>query len=130
MAMEAEFSPEGDRARRKRRGVMGPVAHLRQRKPAATEEHPYCACCFFTRTMPTFERFFKGDGFYAIRFFGMRDEHGQVQADCRVNGDEFEEGKEAIRKYVGTWPDNGVEFRKQYVVFQDWETSELKQWRA
>jgi hypothetical protein len=48
----------------------------------------------------------------------MRDEHGQASADCRVNGQEFEPGKQALRNYVKTWPPRGVEFRKQYVIIQ------------
>lgn len=129
MVMQADFPAEGRRAARTRRGVMGPVAHLRQRPEPQGEEHPFCACCFFTRTMPAFKRFFEDDGFYALRFFGMRDQDGQVHADCRVNGDEFEDGKDAIRQYVQSWPDFGFEFRKQYVVFQDWTAGLEKQWR-
>ncbi len=33
-----------------------------------------------------------------------------------MNGEDFEPGKAALRKYAATWPDRGVEFRKQYVV--------------
>jgi hypothetical protein len=48
----------------------------------------------------------------------MRDANGDPQADCRVNGDDWDKGTEALRKYVGTWPAAGFEMRKQYVVVQ------------
>jgi hypothetical protein len=41
-----------------------------------------------------------------------------VQADCRVNGEDWSAGAEALRAYVTRWPDRGFEFRKQYVVIQ------------
>jgi len=51
--------------------------------------------------------------------FAMRNSQGHAEADCRVNGEEFEPGKLALRKYVETWPEAGIEFRKQYVVIQN-----------
>jgi len=67
---------------------------------------------------PSFKPLVAGDGFFAIRMYAMRGEDGSVAADCRVNGQEFEEGKAALRRYVSTWPQAGFEFRKQYVVLQ------------
>ena len=46
----------------------------------------------------------------------MRDGKGKAQADCRVNGSDWEKGAEALRHYVATWPEAGFEMRKQYVV--------------
>jgi hypothetical protein len=48
----------------------------------------------------------------------MRDQNRAAIADCRVNGEPFEEGKQALRRYVETWPDAGFEWRKQYVILQ------------
>ncbi len=45
----------------------------------------------------------------------MRDESGAPGADCRINGEDYEPGMEALRAYVATWPGAGVEYRKQYV---------------
>jgi len=36
--------------------------------------------------------------------------------DCRINGLDWEEGRRALVEYVNTWPDLGVEYRKQYIV--------------
>jgi len=49
----------------------------------------------------------------------MRGPEGESGADCRINGLDWEEGKRALVKYVNTWPDLGVEFRKQYIVLQN-----------
>jgi hypothetical protein len=39
-----------------------------------------------------------------------------MQADCRVNGEDWLAGADALRAYVATWPDRGLETRKQYVL--------------
>lgn len=104
---------------RTRRAVLGPVVHFRQTPasaPADAEEHPFCPCCLLTNTFVAFKSYLDGDGTVAIRLFAMRDENGKAAVDCRVNGIDYEPGMVALRKYVGTWPQSGVEFRKQYVV--------------
>ena len=60
----------------------------------------------------------EGDAFYGLRLYAARDENGEPQADCRINGEDWEPGKEALRDYAGTWTPAGYEFRKQYVVLQ------------
>lgn len=122
--MDMEW-PAGDGgAAQKRRVVLGPVAHLAAKSDPnapsgdACEEHSFCPCCLTTNSMDAFTDLFKSDGTYALRLFAMRDESGAPNADCRVNGEEFEPGKEALRKYVTSWPDRGFEFRKQYVVIR------------
>jgi hypothetical protein len=117
--MVLETAAKGNVPARKRRAILGPVAHLQVQQSAPQDEHPFCPCCFFTRTGRVFQHVMNADGFFAIRFYGMRDEHGVAGADCRVNGEEFEEGKAAIREYVATWPGTGFEFRRQYVIWQD-----------
>jgi len=118
--MELTLPAKGNEPPKKRRAILGPVGHLQAQKQAVEEEHPFCACCFFTRTGKSFQHVMNNDGFYAIRYFGMRDENGIAGADCRINGEEFEEGKAAVRAYVATWPGTGFEIRKQYVIWQDW----------
>jgi hypothetical protein len=54
-----------------------------------------------------------------VRLFAMRGADGAAEADCRLNGEDWEAGKAALIKYVESWPDLGVEFRKQYVIIQD-----------
>jgi hypothetical protein len=121
MALEMSFPATGSAPARHRRVILGPVAHFKQRQPAPddpAEEHPFCPCCLFTRSMEAFKPFIESDDFVGLRLFAMRDEHGEPAADCRVNGQEFEAGKQKLREYVRSWPDFGTEFRKQYVLIQ------------
>lgn len=65
-----------------------------------------------------FKELIEGDGFYGLRLFAARNAEGTPEADCRVNGEDWEIGAQALREYAGTWPSAGYEFRKQYVVLQ------------
>jgi hypothetical protein len=117
-----------------RRAVLGPVTHLVENPKVYAEtttpgsegdvgdgqdeHHEFCPCCLLTRTFEAFSELIKDQGFYGLLLFAARDANGAPQADCRVNGNDCEQGAEALRKYVTTWPDAGFEFRKQYVVLQ------------
>lgn len=126
--MTMSFGEEEGRPARHRRAILGPVAHFMATPPAPRpeeggsegpdEEHPFCSCCLLTNTLPTFKDLLEADAFCGIRFFAARDQDGIAQADCRVNGEDWEPGAEALREYVRTWPGSGYEFRKQYVVLQ------------
>ena len=65
----------------------------------------------------------EGERLYGLRLFAARGEDGAPQADCRVNGDDWEPGAQALREYVKTWAEAGYEFRKQYVVLQNFDKS-------
>jgi len=121
---------------RLRRAVLGPVMHYMQKPPAdgtvkggqkasegRNDEHSFCPCCLLTHSFDVFKPLFQGDGFSGLRLFAARGEDGTPQADCRVNGDDFEPGAQALREYVKTWPQAGYEFRKQYLVFQNLDKS-------
>ena len=116
-----------------RRAILGPVAHLAQNPRAEAdmnaagngargeqdeqdEHHAFCPCCLLTNSFDTFMEFIEDRGVYCLFLFAARDAKGAPQADCRVNGNDWERGAEALRQYVTTWPDAGFEFRKQYVV--------------
>jgi len=117
-----------------RRAVLGPVMHLQQypsdavgQKGATSGEeilgdhkdcHDFCPCCLLTSSFEAFKELVESTRFYGLRLYAMRNQSGNPQADCRVNGNDWEKGAEALRTYVGTWPKAGVEFRKQYVVLQ------------
>jgi len=127
--MMMEFPARDAFPERHRRAILGPVAHYRQHPPSPErssgdeEHHDFCPCCLFTRSFEAFKRLLEDDNFYGIRLFAMRNENGAAGADCRVNGREWEPGKEALRQYVETWSDAGVEFRKQYVVIRSVEST-------
>lgn len=119
-----EIPGDSGKPPRVRRAVLGPVAHFladpearqRQEAAAASEEHPFCPCCLLTNSLLAFQALLDRDETFGLRLFASRDERARPDADCRVNGGDFEPGARALRKYAGSWPPNGYEFRKQYVV--------------
>ena len=122
--MMLEMQDEVGRAR-VRRAILGPPSYLQERKAAVAspdmakgEEHPFCPCCLLTHSAEAFKPLFASDQFLGVRLFAMRGENGVAGADCRINGVDYANGIEALRNYVGTWPQAGFEFRKQYVVFR------------
>jgi hypothetical protein len=122
-AMEMAFPAKEGKPARVRRAILGPVAHFMQERPKKPEqdppeEHPFCPCCLLTNSFEAFRELIEGDGFYGLRFFAARNPDGTPEADCRVNGEDWETGKQALRDYALTWPAAGYEFRKQYVVLQ------------
>lgn len=120
LVLEMRFGSDDDALAR--RAVLGPVAHYAVNPPPAEpgdEAHPpFCGCCLLTNCFEPFQGLMRADAFYGVRLFAALDENGQPQADCRVNGEDFEAGAEALRRYATTWPPAGYEFRKQYVVLQ------------
>lgn len=118
--LEMEFPASASAPPRVRRVILGPVMHYQANPPAGAveDEHPFCPCCLLTNSMEAFMSAFEVNDTFGIRFFASRDENGQPQADCRVNGEDWEPGMAALRKYVRTWPGSGFEFRKQYVVMR------------
>ena len=130
--LEMAFPAKDGAPARVRRAVLGPVMHYMAspstnnegsfptadtlEQEAAGDAHPFCPCCLLTKSFEAFRELIVGDGFHGLRLYAMRDAEGTAQADCRVNGDDWEKGAQALRDYVKTWPDAGFEFRKQYVV--------------
>jgi len=135
--LKMSFAETEGKPARLRRAVLGPVAHLMEKPPAragpntsgsgatrqgeACEEHPFCPCCLLTNSFEAFKELIEGTGVCGLRLFAARDSDGAPQADCRVNGVDWEKGAEALRNYAKTWPPAGYEFRKQYVVLQTLE---------
>lgn len=117
-----------------RRVILGPVTHIIQTPKVRAEpqiceaqgknqgnhceDHEFCPCCLLTTSFEAFRELIEDRGVYGIRLFAMRDVNGDPQADCRVNGNDWDKGTEALRRYVSTWPESGFEMRKQYVVMQ------------
>lgn len=123
MMLKMDMPARDGRAARVRRAILGPVAHYMHEPPPKTspeaeEEHPFCPCCLLTRSFEAFKDFIEGDGFYGVRLFAAREPDGTPQADCRINGDDYEPGMAALRHYATTWAAAGYEFRKQYIVLQ------------
>ncbi len=124
---EMTFPPRDGMAPLNRRALLGPIAHFVKGPPGAatpehgskTEDHPFCPCCLLTNTFEAFRSFIEVDGFFGIRLVAVRNETGSPQADCRVNGEDWQLGARALCDYVNRWPQFGYELRKQYVVLQN-----------
>ena len=107
--LEMALPAKDGRPARVRRAVLGPVAHFRQKPPSQGEkespkEHPFCPCCLLTKTFEAFRTFLEGDGFYGLRLFAARDAEGTPQADCRVNGEDWEKGAQRVGNMPGVGP--------------------------
>jgi hypothetical protein len=101
-----------------RRLVLGPPLQMVQQSSPAAAEHAFCPCCLFTNSLQAFDDLVKDRAFYGIRMFVMRDANGEIEADCRVNGVDWPSGSQALVTYARSWPERGLEYRKQYVCMQ------------
>lgn len=125
LALEMTFPAKNGNPPHFRRTLLGPVSWSRAEpppEPSSPEEHsPFCSCCLFTALSQHLKEHLGSPQFYALRFFATRDQDGNALADCRINGLDWEPGKQALIDYVGRWPGQGFEFRKQYGVIQSVE---------
>jgi hypothetical protein len=120
--MVLEFPEESARPAFKRRAVLGPAFRYAEKPQPPREassgeacEHDFCPCCLLTRSFEAFSDLLRGDATYCLRLYAARHPDGPG-ADCRINGQDYQTGSEALIRYAATWPEAGVEFRKQYVV--------------
>ena len=81
----------------------------------------FCPCCLFTNSMEAFDDQIKDtEKNYAVRLFAMKDVNGEIKADCRINGEEYPQAEEYLKKYASTWKDcDIIKFRKQYVIIRN-----------
>lgn len=114
-----------------RQVVLGPTAHYQQQPQAHAhahgsqdhadndDDHDFCPCCLFTNSMEAFTDLLKGREFLGVRLYAARDAQGEVSADCRVNGEDYPAALPYLQAYAQSWPQAGLEFRKQYVVIRN-----------
>ena len=81
----------------------------------------FCPCCLFTNSMEAFDDQIKDtEKNYAVRLFAMKNANGEIKADCRINGEEYPQAEEYLKKYASTWKDcDIIKFRKQYVIIRN-----------
>ena len=120
----------------KRQVVLGPTGHYRDQPAEESahsaqehandsadsedgEQHDFCPCCLFTNSMEAFTDLLKGREFLGVRLYAARDAQGEISADCRVNGEDYPAALPYLHTYVQSWPQAGLEFRKQYVVIRN-----------
>ena len=119
---EIYFPVEAEGRAGQRRVTLGPVLHYQEQEPSSNRmdnDHCFCPCCLFTNSIDAFRPLLASGGFHALRLFAMRNAIGHIDADCRVNGEDYDPGKQSLIRYATNWMPAGVEFRKQYVVIQN-----------
>lgn len=124
-AMEIELPESATSPARRRRIALGPPAQFTAKpipEPRGTEgeessAHDFCPCCLTTNSFDAFKPLLESNETFGVRLYAARDDNGEASADCRVNGEDFTPGAEALRAYAANWPDRGFEFRKQYVIY-------------
>ena len=118
-ALEMSYPARDNGVEFKRQVLLGPMAHYQEHPAATLEEHEFCPCCLFTKSMNAFSELLTCRGFFGIRLYASRDGTGHCEADCRVNGNDFQAALPLLRAYAASWPDAGMEYRKQYVVIRN-----------
>ena len=101
-----------------RRVLMGPPLQMAQNTARLAGDHEFCPCCLFTRCITDAQELLHDDAFHGVRLFVTRDRDGFVQADFRVDGVDRPDLAGKLVEYAKTWPERGLEYRKQYVVIQ------------
>lgn len=123
---EMDLKDEATRTSRTRRAIFGPLIWYRDVKPEHEEPedsgHTVCPCCMFTSSIKQFQELVKSQSVCCVRLFVLRDADGSIEADCRVNGEDYPQGAQALTEYAGSWKNHGFEFRKQYVVLHNLES--------
>jgi len=87
----------------------------------------FCPCCLFINSMEAFDEQIKDTSQnYAIRLFAMKNPDGEIDADCRINGEEYPQAEKYLKNYAKTWKNcNIIKFRKQYVIIRNVENKKL-----
>ena len=116
---ERSWGEEANLLAKRRQIIFGPTVHrVTTEVRDACEQHDFCPCCLLTQSLAGFMQPLEGDEFCGIRLFASRDQDGLAQTDCRINGVDWPAGAEALLKYVATWPERGLENRKQFVAIR------------
>ncbi len=128
MTMQMEFDIEETGTKQKREIIFGNVAHYggKQTQSASNnsdndveDEHDFCPCCLFTNSVEAFQPLLQSNDTFAIRLFASYDADTQTaDADCRINGEEFDQAKPLLCDYAKTWGSEDIEFRKQYIIIK------------
>jgi hypothetical protein len=66
-------------------------------------------------------------GLYYIRTFMSKYQDGSIQCDCRVNGNDWEHGKESLIQYISQYPTgDGLIYIKQNILLANKPIEEIK----
>ncbi|HEY1695677.1 MAG TPA: DUF6348 family protein [Polyangiaceae bacterium] len=121
LSVRFDPDPAKNRLRAPCRVLLGPSSYVVERPAPGDEdsEHPpVCPCCMWMNCFEALEPLLQRDATCGVRLYAARAPGGAAIADCRVDGEDFEPGKLALAAYARTWPDRGLQFRKQYAIVQ------------
>lgn len=119
MSIEMDFSTDGEPLQRQ--VIFGNVLRYGGKPSTHDKEsdHDFCPCCLFTQNIELFHSLLKVKENYAIRLFVSKNsDTGETNADCRVNGEEWEHAVPKLKQYAEKWDSEDYEFRKQYVIIK------------
>ena len=85
-------TPEGDTRPCRTLRELPHIASGTSVESQGEDAHPFCPCCLLTNTAAAFRLLSEGDGFHGLRLFAAQDQNGRPQVDCRVNGEDWEQG--------------------------------------
>lgn len=105
--------PRDGRSRR-RRIVAGQPVHRRIGQ-AEDDPHPTPEG-LFSVVEPALGPLVEREDPSGIRLYVNRGIDGDVAVECRVDGIDWPDGKRLLEESARTWPEGGIELRKQYVV--------------
>ncbi len=120
--MMLAFPSEDGKSGHVRRVILGPPLHYTEQSIPGDEisedEHPFCPCCLLTNSFEAFRAQIESQHTYCIRLFSARFSEEEFGADCRIDGEDYESGKQSLISYAQSWSGSGYEFRKQLVLIQ------------
>jgi hypothetical protein len=87
---------------------------------------PFISCRQLTNSFEAFRDLIESDEFYAVRLFALRGGDGNAGGDCRVNGDDWEKGAQALRGYASTWPASGTSSASNMRCYKPWSNPRNK----
>lgn len=110
-----------DGTERVRQAVFGPNGRYAKApaQPVEGDGHGFCPCCLFTNSIDAFQDALASNELLGVRLFASRDDDGSFSADCRINGQDHPAALPLLIDYARSWPGEGREFRKQYVVIRN-----------
>jgi len=86
---------------------------------APCSQSEFCNCCLYTKLMDSFDDIFHMKGLSCLRVLVGRGAEGEPIADCRLNGEEYPQGKAVLLSYAAQIPGTAPGTLKQYVVMHN-----------
>jgi hypothetical protein len=96
---------------------------MAQTSPDTTQGIPRSTRRLPTNSFEAFRDLIESDAFYAVRLFALRGGDGNPGGDCRVNGDNWEKGAQAMRGYASARPAADTSSTSKTWCYKPWSTA-------